>query len=177
MAFVQKTVYTEPTHDYYNYAVNLRGRLINEVAEMEEMINYYICQHFCSTREKKFELMEVLVGSKHVSFQAKAEILKFLLIKNKECTEKEAKTIFDKLVNTIGKQRNVLAHAKLDSSRASIKKFTEDKRTIYFIRYENGKQVKEYGKKQVDELTSVISAVRLVIGEYHYKKLDFSIPK
>jgi len=44
MAFVQKTVYSEPTHDYYNYAISLRGSLINQVAEMEEMINYYLKQ-------------------------------------------------------------------------------------------------------------------------------------
>jgi len=36
MPFVQKTIYSDPSVDYHNYAVDVRGTVINAVAEMEE---------------------------------------------------------------------------------------------------------------------------------------------
>ena len=96
--FIQKTVYSDPRVDYLNYAADLRGRIINSVAEMERMIDSYIADHFCHYRKRGIELIEVIISTKHLTYQSKAEILRFILERRGDATTQEAKKIWQILM-------------------------------------------------------------------------------
>jgi hypothetical protein len=76
MPFVQVTRYSEPTVDYRDYAHDMRGRIINSIAEMEQRIDAYICEYFCDNREKRTELSEIIISTRHLTFGSKADILR-----------------------------------------------------------------------------------------------------
>lgn len=175
MPFVQVTKYSDPRVDYLDHAHDVRGRIINSIAEMEQRIDAYICEHFCNSREKRNELMEVIISTKHLTFQSKAEILMCLLERNGHTTKGEAKKVYSHLVNTIAAKRNVLAHCSLHISVGILKNFKNDKeRTVYFLKYLNTKKVVPFGKKEVVEmieLTGSISGLLLLTKSPHYKNL------
>lgn len=160
MPFVKKTVYSEPSHDYIAYAADARGRSINAIADMERVIDEYICTHFCSTIEKREELMDVVMSTKHITYQAKIDILRHLLEKREDVTKAQATKIHDRLTKEIGKQRNIIAHCPIDTSRSSIKKFEADKNTIYLIRHYNGKSVIPFGRKEVIEILELTQSIK-----------------
>src|SRR6478672_13483348 len=104
MPFLNARKYSDPSVDYQHYAADLRGKIINEVAEMERVIDDYICSHFCHSKDKKSELMEVIIATKHLTFQSKAEIAKCLLERRQDATKKEANKIYSALNDKIAKQ-------------------------------------------------------------------------
>lgn len=175
MPFVQVTRYSDPRVDYLDHAHDVRGRIINSIAEMEQRIDAYIAEHFCHIREKRNELMEVIISTKHLTFQGKAEILKCLLERNGHTTKGEAKKVYGHLVNTIAAKRNVLAHCSLHTSAAILKNFKTDKeKTVFFLKYLNTKKVVPFGKKEVIEmieLTGSISGLLLLTKSPHYKNI------
>jgi hypothetical protein len=174
MPFVQVTRYSDPLVDYLDYAHDIRGRIINSIAEMEPRIDAYICEYFCETREKRTELTEIIISTKHLNFRAKADILRYLLEKREDATKKEAAQIWGHLMNTIAPKRNMLAHNQLDTSIGSINKFKKEKETVYFLKYINEKRVIPFGKKEVIkllELTQSISGFFLLIKSPSYKML------
>ncbi len=160
MPFIQKTVYSEPTVDYHHYACNLRGSVLHYVSEIERMIDDYICSHFCYNLKKRAELMEIIVATKYMTYQAKVDILKHLLLKRKDVTLKEANKIHEVLTKKIGSKRNMIAHAALDSSMTSIVKFRTDPETVYFTKYAYTKSTVPFGKKDFLELLQLISGVK-----------------
>lgn len=170
---IQKTVYSNPSIDYLNHAHDVRGRIINCIAEMEQRIDAYISEYFCANRDKRNELIEVIISTKHLTFQSKAEILQCLLERNGHTTKGEAKKIYGHLVNTIAAKRNVLAHCSLHISAGVVKDFKNDKeKTVYFLKYLNTKKVVAFGKKEVVEmieLTGSVSGLLLMTKSPHYK--------
>ena len=148
MPYLKEKRYNNPMVNYLDYAHDLRGRLINGVAEMEREIDDYIAKYFCHTKEKRAELMEVIVATKHLTFIAKADITKCLLIKSGDATVKEANKIHQHLSQTIAKQRNLIAHNSLDTSNGAINNFETDKqKTIYFLKYANVKTSEPFTKE------------------------------
>lgn len=162
--FIQKTVYSDPPSDYRNYAIDVRGRILNDVAEMEREIDDYICRYFCSITKKRNELMEIIIATKHLTFSAKADILRCILERRKDATKEEAKKIWRHLMETIAPQRNMIAHYTLDTSIGSINKFkTDSQKTIYFLKYANTKTVEPFTKKDVISLSELIFQVKQFI--------------
>ena len=158
--FIQKKVYSDPRVDYLNYAADIRGRIINNVAEMEREMDDYICRHFCATIEKRNELMEVVISSKHTTFSAKADIARCILERSGDATKEEAKKIWRNLTENIANKRNMIAHYTLDSSIGSINKFKEDKNTIYLIKYSNIKTIETFSKADAKKLLELIFSVK-----------------
>jgi hypothetical protein len=150
--------------EYLNHAHDVRGRIINAIAEMEQIIDWYIADHFCSKLEKRRELMDVIISTKHLTFQAKAEIIKCLVERNGHTTKKEANKMYDALVSKIAANRNVLAHCSLHDTVSIIKGFKDDKeKTVYFLKYLNDKKVIPFGKKEVREILDLTMSVRAVL--------------
>lgn len=162
--------YIDPLVDYLNYAADMRGRIINQVAEMERMIDAYICEHFCHSIEKRNELMEVVIATKHITFQAKAEIVQCLLKKTEDATIFEANKIYTALVNKIAYKRNMIAHFTLDTSRPSLILFKNDKQTIHFLKYANTRTRVPFNKKDSIELGQLILAIKAFFLEIKYKR-------
>ncbi len=171
MPFITKTVYSEPSVDYMAYSVDLRGRVLHYVAEMERMIDDYICSHFCYHLKRKAELMEILVSTKHLTYQAKVDILKYLLLKRKDVTKKVANKIHEVLTKKIGAKRNMIAHCVLDSTITSINKFKTDPKTVYFTKYAYIKKTEPFGKKDYMDLLALISAVKSYLMELKGKRI------
>ena len=142
---------------------------------MEQRIDAYIGEYFCNSREKRNELLEVIISTKHLTFQAKAEILQCLLERNGHATKGEAKKVYNHLVNTIAAKSNVLAHCSLHISVSVLRDFKNDKeKTVFFLKYLNTKKVVPFGKKEVVamiELTGSINGLLLLTKSPHYKNL------
>ena len=170
-ALIQKTVYSEPMHDYIEYASSIRGSIINAVAEMERTIDDYICGYFCRPAKKRSELMEVILSNTHVGFRSKIEILRYVLKKKKQAKPEEITYFCDKVLKKkIVDKRNMMAHNPLDTSRASINKFLQDKSTIHVIQYANIKKVKAYTKKETGDLLMLIFTVKQFFENLKIKK-------
>lgn len=169
--FIQKTVYSEPMHDYLAYASDMRGRIINAVAEMERTIDDYICGYFCRSPKKRTELMEVIIANTHVGLRAKVEILRYVLKKKKQAKPEEITHFCDKVLKKqIVDKRNMMAHNPLDTSRKSINKFIQDKSTIHVIRYDNMKKLMHYNKKDASDLLMLIFTVKQFFENLKIKK-------
>jgi len=177
MPFVQKTVYTEPTHDYHNYGCKIRGDVLHYVAEMERMIDEYICSHFCYNLKKRAELMEVIVATKYITYQAKVDILKFLLLKRKDVTKKEANKIHEVLTHKIGVKRNMIAHCELDSSITSINKWKKEPNTVYFTKYAYAKKTEPFGKNDFIEILNLTGAVKAYLMALKGKRVQRMIKR
>ena len=175
MPFIQKTIYSDWLIDYLNYGAELRGILINSVAEMEEEMDNYIAKHFCYNSKRRTELREIIISTKHLTFQAKADIYKSLLVRRKDLTIKEANQLYDKMVNKIAADRNIIAHAILDTSHTALNRFHADKRTVTFIKFSNGKHPTVYDNERMLALLDLIHSVKslplLIKSEKHIKKL------
>lgn len=162
--FIQKTIYSDPPSDYRNYAIDVRGRILNDIAEMEREIDDYICRYFCSITKKRNELMEIIIATKHLTFSAKADIIRCILEKRKDATKKEATKMLNHLMQTIAPKRNMIAHCKLDTSIGCINKFkTDSQKTIYFLKYANQKSSEPFTKKDVMSLSELIFQVKQFI--------------
>ena len=161
MAIPNKIDFRNWMGDYYHYAAGLRGTLINSVAEMEQSIDDYIATHFCYNLKRRTELREIIISTKHLSYNSKVDIVKFLLLKRKDVTTKEANRIETVLTREIGKYRNMLAHAVLDYSLETINKFKQDEKTVYFIRYENGKKPYPFGRTDIIKYLDLAFSVRV----------------
>lgn len=177
MAFVQKTVYTEPTHDYHNYGCKIRGDVLHYVAEMERMIDDYICSHFCYNLKKRAELMEILIATKFITYQSKVDILKHLLLKRKDVDKKVANKMHEVLTKKIGSTRNMIAHCELDSSITSINKWKREPDTVYFTKYAYTKKTEPFGKKDFLALLELISAVKAYLIEFKGKRVQRMIKR
>jgi len=114
----------EELNDYITYADQLRGVIISHTVLLERNMDLFICKYFCSTTDKAFELMELLV-SERVDFSKKAETFAQILIKectkdNKDFTKEypRLKTDFQEIYET----RNVFAHKllKIPQTKESI---------------------------------------------------------
>ena len=175
--FIQKTVYSDPMVDYLNYAADIRGRIINNVAEMERGIDDYICRHFCATIEKRNELMEVVISNKHTTFSAKADIARCILERSGDATKEEAKKIWRHLTENIANKRNMIAHYTLDTSIGSINKFKKDKRIIYLLKYSNIKTVEAFSKTDAKNLLELIFNVKQYFWGLKASKYQKSLTK
>ena len=163
-SFIQRTIYSDPPSDYRNYAIDVRGRILNDVAEMEREIDDYICRYFCSITNKRNELMEIIIATKHLTFNAKADIIRCILEKRKDASKKEATKMLNHLMQTISPKRNMIAHCKLDTSIGCINKFkTDPQKTIYFLKYANTKTSEPFTKKDVMALSEIIFQVKQFI--------------
>ena len=162
MALVTKTVYSEPGYDYRQWAIHVRGTIITEVAKMERMIDDYIAKHFCHYRKRQIELIEVIISTKHLTFQSKADIVRFIVVRRGDATKEQATKIHNALLqeNKIAYHRNLLAHAELDTSREAVNIFKADKQTVRFIKFSaNSTKPVVYDKKEVIRLLELIQAV------------------
>lgn len=155
--------FSTPRIDYLDYAHEVRGRIINSISEMEQRIDWYIADYFCSSLIKRQELMEIVISTKHLTFQAKSEILKYLLEKRGHANKKQANYLYNNLINVIAKKRNILAHCQLDASIAAIQTFQKDKETVSFVRYLNEKKSETFNKKDIKEMIEMTSAISNVL--------------
>lgn len=177
MAFVTKQVYSEPTYDYHQYAVNLRGSVLHYVAEMERMIDDYICSHFCYNLKKRAELMEIIVATKYMTYQAKVDILKHLLLKRKDVDKKVANKMHEVLTKKIGSIRNMIAHCQLDASITSIVKWKQQPDTVYFTKYAYSKKTEPFGKNDFLALLDQIGAVKVYLMGFKGKRVQAMIKR
>jgi len=160
MADNQKKVFSNPAVDYYRYAAQMRGSLINSISEMERLMDKYIVKYFCTSIEKRNELMEIIVSTKHLTFEAKSDIIRCLLVKTGEMTQKKANQIYARLNEDIAAKRNIIAHCTLDENLPRSQSFINDPdKTIYFIKYYNSKTPIPFTRKDFQKLSSIILAV------------------
>lgn len=171
MPFIKKTVYSDPSVDYLDYAHDLRGRIINGISEMERAIDTYISRHFCDSKGKATELAEILISTSHLTFKSKADIAKHLLIKRGDATNSEAKKIHTHLVDNIAKNRNIIAHNTLLHTASVLKAFKTDKlKTVYFVKFSNEKKEIAFNQKDALKLLKLAFAIKLYFNGLTYPK-------
>ncbi len=143
---------------------------------------------FALLKTKKNELKEVIIATKHITFSAKADIIRCLLERRQDVTKQEAKKIHTTLIERIGNKRNMVAHYALDNSMTAINRFEQENGTISLLKYSNIKTVQLFTKKDFTDLLSLILAVRHFFikfksdrfqkdSNWHIPLLNFSLYK
>jgi hypothetical protein len=137
----------------------IRGNILNDVTFLEKLIDNYITSYFCSDEVKKKEFFE-MISSERLSFDAKRQILLFLLETHNEDFYKTHKESLGYL-QIIMRQRNVLAHYMLDTSIEGREFYKKGE--IVFVRFLNKKENIHHTtetinllKKQIDECVKVL---------------------
>jgi len=171
MPFIKKTVYSDPSVDYLNYAHDLRGRVINQISEMERAIDTYISRHFCDSKGKATELAEIIISTSHLTFKSKADIAKYLLIKRGDATKAVANKIHNHLVDNIAKNRNIIAHNTLLHTASVLRSFKTDKlKTVYFVKFSNEKKEIAFTQTDAQKLLKLSFSIKLYFNGLIYNK-------
>jgi hypothetical protein len=114
---------------YLDTADRIRGVIISHTVLLERNIDEYLCNYFCSTEEKKWELMELVI-SERMDFHEKTEAFTEILRKNCIAKGLELKNEYPRIktdFQEIAQARNFFAHTLLmppDETRIKEKKFT-----------------------------------------------------
>jgi hypothetical protein len=160
MTFDELAKRDELAQEYIVYAHSVRGELVHKVAEMEQRMDRYICEHFCATPEKTKEFAEVIISTKHIAFSSKADIIKHLLKTNNHATTKEANKIHDILLKKIARDRNILAHCSLEVTHETVNDFHKNK-NITFLRFLNVTSREVYTQAKIKNLITSTEILRM----------------
>ncbi|MBE9583389.1 hypothetical protein IM792_02925 [Mucilaginibacter sp. JRF] len=114
-------------------SIRFRGEIIEKLSGIEEAINIYLVTHFSDDETKQDELMKFFFATDRISFDTKREILDYLLTTYRPEFLSKYKELKGDLISLI-KDRNVIAHAKLDTSEEAI--LSQDQQLTY-IRFKN----------------------------------------
>ncbi len=121
-----------PETMYTYHASITRGVLINQVILLERLMDSYICEYFCHSYDKAGELMDTIMSTKRVTFDAKSQVFRTILDKVYRSRKKEnTKLAAD--FKFIGEERNKLAHYFLDISKEAVDRFKDEKNSSFTL--------------------------------------------
>ena len=113
--------------------------------------------------------METIVATKFLTFNAKCQIIRHLLIKKRHVSKKQAEKAYDNLTKEVARLRNIIAHSSLDTSGSAIDLFKRDK-TITFTKYDKGKNSEKITKAKHIKISEIIQAAKGYFFMKNYAK-------
>jgi hypothetical protein len=143
------------------YAQQIRGKILQRVIEIERMIDYYISSHFTSNDDLIEELLGLIVCP--LSFRTKQQVFQMLLNKHNPQFVEANKLTLTKLESII-KNRNMIAHWAVDFSQNAKKDFVE-KELITFVSIK-GKEIALQTEEE-KALKRKATSWELRLGEWH----------
>jgi len=112
--------------------VDTRGLIINQTIMAERLIDEYLSNHFCNTQEDVVEIMDLVFGSKSITFESKHQIFKEILKRYNKDFQSSNKTIH-KDIDEMIRIRNIMAHYLLDTTYDVVEGFSGNE--ISFIKF------------------------------------------
>jgi hypothetical protein len=121
-----------------------RGKIISEFLVIEYQIDEFLAIHFCSQKDRKKELFELVL--QQMNFINKLTIFEKLLKKHKPDFYKTHKDMISSKdgIRWLYKYRNVLAHDLLDTTENGIKLFIQDSTVFRFYNFKNNSDLTEF---------------------------------
>lgn len=150
--------------EYTNGAITIRGSILDMLIQIEGHIDDYIAVHFCGLFGKPDQLKELILSTEKISMDAKRQVY-ISIIANNDSEFKKTHKSFDTTFQSVVRERNIFAHARLDKSKESIAKGG-----LTFIRYKNGKEEKlHYDADKVEKLREDFVYLIEVMAKIQYQ--------
>lgn len=140
---------------YVHTASQARGVLINHIILLERLMDTYLSKYFCHSEEKAVELMDLIMSTRRITFDSKAQVLKTILEKEFPEKKKENQEL-GKDFQKIAEERNMLAHYFLDVSEDCINRFLLDRSTFTLLKIEKGRTHEIFDYQRVMELGNLV---------------------
>jgi hypothetical protein len=144
--------------EYAWHIAQVRGTVLGECITMERLMDEYIAGYFCNSVEKKMELMDIIICTKRVTYESKAQILRAILDRQKPTMKSENKKIFNELM-FIAERRNMLAHYLIDVSDQAIVDFLPTRTTITLTKFENVRSPVKFERTDIEELIGKVHKI------------------
>ena len=142
----------EKFYKQYNWHIaHVRGAVLGECITMERLMDEYISDYFCPEPNKKAELMDIVICTKRITFESKAQILRCILDKKDLNNKKENKKIFNDLID-IAEKRNMLAHYMSDATDQAIINYLNDKETITLLKFDKIRESQVFKRSDIEAL-------------------------
>lgn len=156
----------DPETVYIYHASQTRGVLINQIILLERLMDKYISEYFCNIPDKAEELMDMILSTRRMTFDGKAEVFRTILDKLYPQKKKENSAIV-KDFKFIIEERNMLAHYFLDASPDILSNFSEKNGTFTLLKIEKTRTREVFDYKRIrkigDTVTLYIDAVTEMI--------------
>ena len=133
--------------EYKELAFRRRGLILNEFSHLERLIDLYMAYHFCGVTEKAKELMNKVLSTKYIYFEAKLQILKWIDPKLTKQT--------NDILNNVIPNRNIFAHHLLDTTKR--KKGNQKQTETHLLKYSGDQYDQVYTDKEINALHSLIN--------------------
>ncbi|QGW28411.1 hypothetical protein [Phnomibacter ginsenosidimutans] len=138
----------DPSVVYVHQASHTRGVLINQIILLERLIDSYISKYFCNTQDKATELMDMILATRRMTFDGKADVFRTILDKLYPEKKKENSTIAKDLKFII-EERNMLAHYFLDVSPDILNSFSETNSAFTLLKIEKTRTREVFDFKRI----------------------------
>ena len=141
--------------EYYLVAATIRGKIINAITTLERMIDNLLSKHFTDNEERQMELMNIVFGTKFITYENKRLILQHVIETHyKEHAAENFPDLHAKL-DKFGKFRNDLAHYILDSSDIAIDYYKKNGE-IVFVKFHKSPTEIIFTLKMADDISMEI---------------------
>lgn len=146
----------DPTTVYVYHASQTRGVLINHIILLERLMDKYISEYFCNTSDKALELMDMILATKRITFDSKAQVFRTILDKLYPEKKKENATIATDF-QFIAEQRNMLAHFFLDTSPDILSNFSELNGAFTLLKIEKTRSWEVFDFKRIKKIGDMVA--------------------
>lgn len=146
----------DPTTVYVYHASQTRGVLINQVILLERLIDRYISEYFCNVPDRATELMDMILATKRITFDSKAQVFRAILDKIYPDKKKENAGIAKDL-QFIAEERNMLAHFFLDVSHDILSNFSEKNGAFTLLKIEKTRTREVFDFKRIRKIGNMVT--------------------
>lgn len=141
----------DPQTVYVYHASRTRGFLINHIILLERMMDKFISQYFCNIPDKALELMDMILATKRITFEYKAQVLRAILDKLYPQNKKENTQLATDF-QYIAEQRNMLAHFFLDNSPDIIKEFEKGSGSFILLKIDKTRSKEVFDFERIKKI-------------------------
>ena len=158
--------------ELFDYSTHTRGMIISQTIMLERNIDEYLCCHFSCEKQKQIEMMDLVFGSKWVSFDFKKQIFVHLLSVHDNIFLNRNKKI-DKSLTEFIRVRNILAHYILDTTIDTVNSF--DYSEIKLIKFAKQRDKEIFNHEMISShLKHLDDTIDEIIKLNHFIKTSLS---
>ena len=137
---------------YYLVAATIRGKVITAITTLERMVDNLLSKHFTDNEEKQMELMNIVFGTKFITYENKRLILQHIIeLHYKDHAAKNFPDLHKKL-DEFGKYRNELAHYILDASDIAVDYYKKNGEVV-FVKFHKSPTEVIFTLKKADDIS------------------------
>lgn len=154
----------DPIAVYVYHASQTRGVLINQVILLERLMDKYISEYFCNIPDKATELMDMILATKRITFDSKAQVFRTIL-DNLYPDKKKENSAIAKNLQFIAEERNMLAHYFLDTSPDILSNFSEENGAFTLLKIEKTRTREIFSFNRIRKIGDLVTLYIEAINE------------